>query len=28
MLNVNGTMVTAVTVANSFGDIDKDKFNE
>ena len=26
MLNVNGTMVTAVTVANSFGDIDK--FNE
>lgn len=28
MLNVNGTMVTAVTVANSFGDIDKEKFNE
>lgn len=28
MLNVNGTMVTAVTVANSFGDIDKHKFNE
>lgn len=28
MLNVNGTMVTAVIVANSFGDIDKDKFNE
>lgn len=28
MLNVNGTMVTAVTVANSFSDIDKDKFNE
>lgn len=28
MLNVNGTMVTAVTVANLFGDIDKDKFNE
>lgn len=28
MLNVNGTMVTAITVANSFGDIDKDKFNE
>ena len=28
MLNVNGTMVTAVTVANSFGDINKEKFNE
>lgn len=28
MLNVNGTMVTAVTVANSFGNIDKEKFNE
>ena len=28
MLNVNGTMVTAVTVANSFGDIDKENFNE
>ena len=28
MLNVNGTMVTVVTVANSFGDINKEKFNE
>ena len=28
MLNVNGTMVTAVTVANSSGDINKEKFNE
>ena len=28
MLNVNGTMVTAVTVANSIGDINKEKFNE
>ncbi|MCQ2969118.1 MAG: cation:dicarboxylase symporter family transporter [Clostridium sp.] len=28
MLNVNGTMVTAVTVANSLDDIDKEKFNE
>ncbi|MGL5380310.1 cation:dicarboxylate symporter family transporter [Clostridium sp.] len=27
MLNVNGTMVTAVTVANSFDKIDKDVFN-
>ena len=28
MLNVNGAMVTAVTVANSFGEIDKKVFNE
>ncbi len=28
MLNVNGTMVTAVTVANSFGEIDKKVFNQ
>ena len=28
MLNVNGTMVAAVTVANSLGDIDKEKYNE
>lgn len=27
MLNVNGTMVTAVTVSNSFDEIDKDIFN-
>lgn len=27
MLNVNGTMVTAVTVSNSFNEIDKDIFN-
>ena len=28
MLNVNGTMVTAVTVANSFDSIDKDVYNK
>ena len=28
MLNVNGTMVTAVTVANSFDTIDKDVYNK
>ena len=27
MLNVNGSMVTAVTVANSFNELDKDVFN-
>ncbi len=28
MLNVNGTMTSAITVANSFGKIDKNKFTE
>ncbi len=28
ILDMGGTMVTAVTVANSFGDINKEKFNE
>jgi hypothetical protein len=27
MLNVNGTMVTAVTVGNSLGELDKETFN-
>ena len=28
MLNVNGTMTSAISVANSFGKIDKNKFTE